>query len=313
MSLTSRWVTRTEKGVTDFNVVKFGFDLFIALVLFTLLWVYFPFQSVPTGSRGVITRFGKIVDVADEGMAVIPPWEKLAIFNIRASKADIENADGSTSDTQPVKVSMTVRYAIDPTQVSHVYEQYTHDGDLSNYIQTATEEVFKAVTAKYTATDLISKRAIVSADISAALKKKTAPYGAIILNIDMRNFSLSDSYMKAINEKVTQEQLRMAADNRVLTVEAEQRSNVAIASANADVIRKKADGDAYAVTAAAKAQADAINLQGQALRNNPDIIELRKVEVSLAVANKWNGGLPTTVYGAGFIPHIDLGAANADK
>lgn len=310
MSLTDRWVTRTERGVTDFNVVKAVVDLVIVLALMISLWVFNPFQSVPTGSRGVITQFGKIVAIAPEGLAVIPPWRKLAIFNVRAAQADIDNADGSTRDTQPVKVSMTVRYAINPTEVAHVYEQYSHDGNLSNYIVTATEEVFKAVTAKYTATDLIAKRALVSADINEALKKKTAQYGAIILNIDMRNFSLSDSYMKAINEKVTQEQLRMAADNRVLTVEAEQRSNIAIAEAAADVVRKKADGDAYAVTAAAKAQAEAITMQGQALRNNPDILELRRVEVSLKIAEQWNGGLPSTVYGSSYIPHIDLGANN---
>jgi hypothetical protein len=29
-----------------------------------------------------------------------------------------------------------------------------------------------------------------------------------VINIDMRSFSFSDSYMRAINEKVTQEQLR---------------------------------------------------------------------------------------------------------
>ncbi len=306
MSLTSRWITRTERGV-DFNVAKFVFEAALALTLLICLYVFNPFQSVPTGSRGVITQFGKIVAIAPEGLAIIPPWRKLAIFNVRAAQADIENADGSTRDTQPVKVSMTVRYAINPTQVAHVYEQYSHDGNLSNYIQTATEEVFKAVTAKYTATDLIAKRALVSADINAALKKKTAPYGAIILNIDMRNFSLSDSYMKAINEKVTQEQLRMAADNKVLTVEAEQRSNVAVAAAAAEIVRKKADGDAYAVTAAAKAQAEAITMQGQALRNNPDIIELRKVEVSLKIAQRWGGVLPSTVYGSSYIPHIDLG------
>ena len=105
---------------------------------------------------------------------MLPPWQKLALFSVRAEQADIENADGSTSDTQPVKVSMTVRYSIMPDNVAEVYEKYTHNGDLSSYVQTATQEIFKTVTARYVATDLIGKRALVSSDINEALRTKLA-------------------------------------------------------------------------------------------------------------------------------------------
>jgi len=53
--------------------------------------------------------------------------------------------------------------------VAEVYEKYSHDGDLSSYVQTATMEVFKAVTAEYTAPDLIAQRSKVSGDINALL------------------------------------------------------------------------------------------------------------------------------------------------
>ena len=135
-----------------------------------VLWAIWPFNSVPTGSRGVVTRFGKIIDIVPEGMVILPPWEKVALFSIRAERADVEDAEGSTSDTQPVKVSMTVRYSISTNSVAEVYEKYSHDGDLSSYVQTATQEIFKAVTAKYTAPDLIGKRALKSADINSALR-----------------------------------------------------------------------------------------------------------------------------------------------
>src|SRR5262245_26476266 len=84
--------------------------ILIGVVVLIALYILWPFYSVPTGSRGVITQFGRIVGIEGEGLAVLPPWRKLSNFSIRAEAADIENADGSTSDTQPVKVSMTVRY-----------------------------------------------------------------------------------------------------------------------------------------------------------------------------------------------------------
>jgi regulator of protease activity HflC (stomatin/prohibitin superfamily) len=276
----------------------------LVLILGAALW---PFRSVPTGTRGVVTQFGAIRGIEPEGLVVLPPWRSLTIFSIRAEAADIENAEGSTSDTQPVKVSMTVRYSISPDKVAEVYEKYTHDGNLASYVQTATQEVFKAVTARYTAPDLIAKRAQVSADISQTLRTKLAVYGAQVINIDMRNFSFSDSYMKAINEKVTQEQLRLAAENQVRTVEAQQKQKVAIAEAEASAKRATADGDAYAVTKRAEAEANALKIQNAALAQNKDVLELRRIEVDLERAKRWDGKLPENVYASAPIPFLNTG------
>jgi prohibitin 2 len=279
----------------------------IALLLLFVAFILWPFYSVPTGSRGVVTQFGKIVGIEGEGLAILPPWQKLSNFSIRAEKADIENAEGSTSDTQPVKVSMTVRYSIATDRVPEVFEKYSHDGDLSSYVQTATQEIFKAVTAKYTAPDLIAQRAKVSADINAALREKLMLYGAQVINIDMRNFAFSDSYMHAINDKVTQEQLRLAAENKLKTVEAEQKQKVAIAEAEANALKAQADGEAYANLTIAKAQAEALRLQNEALAKNKDVLELRRIEVEKVKAEKWNGALPTSIYAGAPIPFLDVG------
>jgi regulator of protease activity HflC (stomatin/prohibitin superfamily) len=279
----------------------------IALAVFVLLLLIWPFSSVPTGNRGVVTQFGAIKSIEDEGLVLLWPWEKLSIFSVRAEQADIENADGSTSDTQPVKVSMTVRYSISPGKVAEVFEKYTHTGDLSSYVQTATQEVFKAVTARYIATDLISKREQVSGDINTALRKKLELYGAQVINIDMRNFAFSGSYMEAINDKVTQEQLRLAAENKLKTVEAEQKQKVAIAEAAANAARATADGEAYAQLKLATAQADALKIQNAALAQNKDVLELRRIEVELEKARKWDGQLPQNIYAGAPIPFLNVG------
>lgn len=270
-----------------------------------MLVAYWPLHSVPTGSRGVITQWGAIQGVAGEGPVLLWPWQKLSVFNVRAHAAEVNNAEGSTFDTQPVKVSMTVRYSIATNRVSDVYEQYSHDGDLSSYIDTATQEVFKAVTAKYTATELIGQRAKVSEQISAALKVKVAPYGAQIINIDMRSFSFSKDYMDAIAEKVKQEQLRLGAENKLKTVEAEQKQKVAIAEAEASAARASADGEAYAQLTVAKAQAEAMRIQSQAMAQGREVLELKRIEVDLEKAKRWNGQLPTNMYGSAPIPFLN--------
>jgi prohibitin 2 len=281
-------------------------DAAIAIGVLILSMIIWPFYSVPTGSRGVVTQFGKIVGIEPEGLAVLPPWQKLTLFSIRAEQADIENAAGATSDTQPVTVSLTVRYSISPNKVSEVFEKYSHNGDLSSYVQTATHEIFKAVTAKYTAPDLIAQRARVSADINSALSEKLAIYGAQVINIDMRNFSFQESYMRAINSKVEQEQLRQAADNKLKTVESEQKQKVAIAEAEASAVRATADGEAYARLKVATAEAESLKIQNAALVQSKDVLELRRITVEQTKAEKWNGQLPSAIYAGAPIPFLNI-------
>ena len=279
----------------------------IGVVVLIVLVAFWPIRTVPTGSRGVITVGGAIRGLQNEGFTVILPWQKLDVFSIRAEQADIENAEGSTSDTQPVKVSLTVRYSIAPDRVTEVYEKYSHDGNLQSYVQTATQEVFKAVTARYSAPDLIAQRAAVSGDITGALRSKLATYGAQVISIDMRNFSFSESYMRAINDKVTQEQLRLAAENKLKTVEAEQKQKVAVAEAEANAVKATADGDAYAKLKVAQAEAQAMQVQNEALAKNKDVLELRRIEVELTKAQKWNGQLPQAIYAGAPVPFMNVG------
>jgi len=301
MSITTRYIT--EDGPNPRTIIR---DAVIAIAALILLLIIWPFYSVPTGSRGVITQFGKIVGIEPEGLAVLPPWQKLTLFSTRSEQADIENAAGATSDTQPVTVSLTVRYSISPDKVAEVFEKYSHTGDLSSYVQTATHEIFKAVTAKYTAPDLIAQRAKVSADIYSALAEKLSIYGAQVINIDMRNFAFQESYMRAINSKVEQEQLRQAADNKLKTVESEQKQKVAIAEAEAAAVKATADGEAYAKLKVATAEAESLKIQNAALSQSKDVLELRRITVEQTKAEKWNGQLPSSIYAGAPIPFLNV-------
>jgi prohibitin 2 len=303
--MTTRYKTESN-ALNVLAVVRDVFVFVIALVL--LIWMW-PLRSVPTGSRGVVTVGGAIKGIESEGFMLVAPWQSLSIFNVRAEEATVENAEGSTSDTQPVKVSLTVRYSIQTDKVAEVFEKYSHDGNLQSYVQTTTQEVFKAVTAKYTAPDLIGKRATVSGEIVTALRAKLAIYGAQVINVDMRNFSFSGEYMAAINAKTTQEQLRLGAENKFKTVEAEQKQKVAVAEAEAAALRAKADGEAYANLKVATAQADALKIQNAALAQNKDVLELRRIEVEMEKAQRWNGALPTAIYAGAPIPFFTPPAA----
>lgn len=277
-----------------------------AVAAVVLIWSIWPLRTIPTGSRGVITVGGAIRGIEGEGFTMLAPWQRLTLFSIRAEAAQIEGAEGATSDTQPVHVTLTVRYSITPDRVADVYEKYSHDGNLSTYVDTATREAFKAVTAKFSAPDLISKRSEVSTAIVEAVRRKLDVYGAQVISVDVTSFLFSESYMQAISGKVNQEQLRLAAENRLKTVEAEQKQKVAIAEAEANAVKATADGDAYAKVKRATAEAQALQVQNEALAKNRDVLELRRIEVQLVQAQKWNGALPGAIYAGAPIPFIQV-------
>jgi len=102
----------------EINIPKaVGEGLLMAFVL-VLAVAFWPVRTVPTGHRGVVTVGGKISGIQNEGFMLLLPWEKLSIFNVRAEEAAIKDADGATSDQQPVKTSLVVRYSVVPAKVA---------------------------------------------------------------------------------------------------------------------------------------------------------------------------------------------------
>lgn len=304
---------KVQTGVVlEPNMFKIFRDILLTPLMIGILVAFWPLRTVPTGSRGVVTIGGSIRGIQGEGFILLWPWESLSLFNIRAEEAPVNGASGPTIDLQTVTTSMMVRYSITPDKVSEVYEKYSHTGDLTSYVQTATQESFKAVTVRYTATDLIAKRSEVSAGIYSTLSAKLSKYGAQVINIDMTNFDFSKEYMAAINAKTTQDQLLQAAEKKLLTVTAELKQKTAQAEADASVVRAKADGEsysvqkladgeAYATTKNAEASARALTIQNEALSRSRDVLELKRIEVQMAQAGRWNGALPGSVgsiYGA---------------
>lgn len=272
------------------RLVKLVVAFLIAVIL-----IAGSFTIVPEGHRGIKLRFSEAVATTQQGIQFkIPLIESIKPMSIMADSVEVKNAEGATKDTQPVHTSLVVRYHILDSRVQDVYREYSRDGDLDSYIATATAEAFKSVTAKYDATELISKRADVSAAVNAAIQAKVTKYGAEVINIDMTGFAFSQDYMKAINAKVTEEQQKLAEQNKLERIKVEQQQKVVAAQAEAE-----------AAIAAAKGKAEAVRLESQALRENMNILELRRIEVSKIQAEAWDGKLPTTVLG-NTVPMLNL-------
>ena len=247
-----------------------------------VLLILHPWVQIGAGERGIVLNFGAVQDnVLGEGLHLrIPVMQKVAVMDVKVQKS-LTNAAASSSDLQEVSSEVAVNYHIIPDKANVVY-QTIGISFKERIIDPAVQEMVKAVTARYTAEELITKRPAVSEEMRTTLSERLRAYNIYVDAFSIVGFSFSKIFMEAIESKQTAEQLALKArrDLERIKIEAEQK------------------------IIAAQAEAESLRLQRANI--SIDLIELRKVEANLRAIDKWNGILPQ-VTGSGPVPFIGIG------
>jgi regulator of protease activity HflC (stomatin/prohibitin superfamily) len=206
--------------------------------------------------------------------------QEIVLMDVKVQKAVTETVAAS-ADLQDVTSTLALNYHLIPDKANVVY-QSLGVAFKERIIDPAILEVVKAVTARYSAEELITKRPQVSDAMRLALTERLKEYNIAVDAFSIVAFSFSKVFAEAIEAKQTAEQLALKArrDLDRIKIEAEQKIT------------------------AAKAEAESLRLQRANI--SADLIELRKIEANLKAIEKWNGILPQ-VTGGGGVPLIGLG------
>lgn len=233
------------------------------------------FYTVSAGERVLVLTFSKPSEtVIGEGLHFkVPLVQSIVKMNIKTLKYE-STASAASKDLQTVNAKLAINYHLQQNLLYRIYSEIGL-GYENTIIQPLEQEVIKAITAKFTAEELITKREIVREEMKTTLRDRLALKGINVEELSIVNFDFSKSFNDAIESKVTAEQNALAAKNKLQQVkfEAEQKIETA------------------------RAEAESIRLQAEQLQNNKDIIQLRAIE-------KWNGVLP--IYTGGVIPFINI-------
>lgn len=250
----------------------------IALLVFFLLLN--PFVRIGAGERGVMLNFGAVQDyVLGEGLHFrVPIMQQVIRVDVKVQKSQTD-AVAASKDIQETRSTIALNYHIEPDKANWVYQNIGTEFK-ARIIDPAVQEVVKAVTAKYTAVDLITRRDEVREAIKELLKERLIQYGIIVDDFAIVDFQFSKVFSEAIEAKQTAEQLALKAqrDLERIKIEAEQK------------------------VTAAKAEAESLRLQKQNV--SPDLIKLRQIEAAMKAIDKWDGKLPRVTAGA--VPFIDV-------
>lgn len=252
------------------------------IIVLVVLIVLQPWVMIGAGERGVVLNFGAVSpSVLDEGLHFrIPIMQEVRTMDVKVQKA-VTDTIAASSDLQDVTSTVALNYHLIPDRANVVYQSLGVSFK-ERIIDPAILEVVKAVTARYSAEELITKRPQVSEEMRANLSDRLKEYNIAVDAFSIVSFSFSKVFTEAIESKQTAEQLALKAKRDLdrIKIEAEQKITTA------------------------RAEAEALRLQRANI--SADLIELRRIEAQIRAIEKWNGIMPN-VTGAGAVPFIGVG------
>ncbi len=244
------------------------------IVLLVLLGIVFftMIRSVGVSEVAVIVDplAGKITGtVVGPRFFFKAPWQEAVIIKTSVESLDMWTdwtthktgewpaVTALTRDGLEVHVDITVRWRVVPSRVVKLYENYPGLDWETKTLAPLLRETIRNTIANYSAVETIEKRAEISRIIVERYKKAVAEEeslaGAIVIeNIDLRNIDLPENFKKAVEQKLAEQQMKMAAlykkerilieanataMQRILEAQGEAKAKIVLANSTAEALR----------------------------------------------------------------------------
>lgn len=222
------------------------------------------FYVVEPGYRGVAITMGNVDQTAKkEGLGFKLPWTSIVQIEVRQKTVEHSTLVFS-KDQQELKVHFKVFYKPNENKVVELYQKYSGD-PFKSLILPRVEESLKEQTVALEAVQILNDREKVKLKALEGALKKTEKL------VDIEDMSLVDIDFSP--------QLKEAIEAKMVASQNAQKAQFA---------KQQAQVEAETALIKAQGEANAIKVQGQALKENPQVVQLE-------IVRKWNGVPPSTV------------------
>lgn len=277
--------------------MKLAPKVVVGVIIFVVVLVVLinSFVIVQAGNVKVLTQFGRTVGVTfPPGIHMKIPFIQNTV-NYSTRQVTYETSDfpessesmypdlsidTTSSDGQQIQIKYTIRFAIDGKQAEWILNNIgTMDQLVEKVVKTEARSLSRNIPKKYTAAQLYSEQVFaVQDEIGNTLEPIFEENGIIMDEFLLRKIDFTEDYFSVLEEKQIAEE-RIVVERNILEQEKIKKEQVIIQ---------------------AEAEARTIDIRGEALKLNPEIIQLEFIQ-KLAPNIQW-GILPET----GIIPFLDL-------
>lgn len=268
----------------------------ICFFLFFLFWTFVV--KIDGQSVGVVyTPNGIKKEAVHSGWRIIMPWwdvhpmdKTVWVYTCAKStkNGQVKNDDAiwaPTSEGIKMGFDISASWKIDGNQAPWIYQNVTpQDGNEDsrylwieeNVIRTKLKSCLALIVSEYTPIQVYSsKRQEIQDKVLMKMKYELMGWRIILDQIDIREVYYDSQYETEIKNKKVQEQKALT----LMEVTKQKHEQLIQAKIDKDIVIQGAEGEAKA-----------LQIKGDAIRQNPGVIQLNWIE-------KWDGALPNYMMG----------------
>jgi regulator of protease activity HflC (stomatin/prohibitin superfamily) len=289
----------------DIKINKSRLGIFTGVIigLIVLLWVFLSLEKVPVGHKGLkvytyATNKKGEIETLSVGRHWIAPFRELFIFPTFSQNYTWSDKNAmvfQSKDGLTLEANLMIRYYFQDDKIADLFSKFRLGADdiRDTIVRNTIRDQLNRESVKYNAEEAFSTKKSELLDRSFdKIKQELSPFGIVIESMGfIGQIQLPTNVMQAINDKIEAKQI---AEKQRSKIETEK------ALAEAEIVKQEGLAKAKIIEATGDSRAN--KLREQSL--TPRVLELRRLEIQMKQAEKWDGKLPTVQSNS--TPIIDL-------
>ena len=260
------------------------------LVLFLLIGLFMSWEDVDPGEEGFMySPYSGGVNVESsykEGTYFVAPWNEIITYNVLQQSKSYASQVMDINGTD-IGMEVAVNFSVKQGNASKLH--LMHGEGYASFIDDKVKGAIKDIVGRYTYQEVYStKRETLEGEIEDILMKDFEGNFLVLHYIEITDVNLPTNIANEITVKETQKQKNKTSE--LMKIEQKNLADAKVATAR---------GDSLALIINSSAEANAIKIKQEQLRQSPQYIEYMK-------ALKWDGKMPSVVTSGGSGLIIDM-------
>lgn len=224
----------------------------IIAVIIVAIWMATGFYTIPPGSKGVVQRFGRLVQTVTNGWGWRFPWpiEQVTKVDTQGMKSTSYKSRVLTAEPNMVELEVFVQYRVKQAE-DFLFRVRDPESTLNEVSESAIREV---VGRNDLRAILESKRVKIVADTREIMQRTLDQYGA---GIEVVNVNLTDVQVPEAVQQAQRDSVKAKADRDRVILEAQAYANGILPQAEGSAARQVQEAEAYKSQIVQQATGDA--------------------------------------------------------